>query len=46
MSADVISYKAQTSFSPVKRETILLAEIISSRIQIARKITSATMELY
>lgn len=46
MSADVISYKAQTSFSPVERETILLAEIISSRIQIARKITSATMELY
>lgn len=46
MSADVISRKAQTSFSLVKRETILLAEIISSRIQIARKITSATMELY
>lgn len=46
MSADVISYKAQTSFSPVERETILLAEIISSRIQVARKITSATMELY
>lgn len=46
MSADVIFCKAQTPSSPVKRETILLAEIISSRIQIARKITSATMELY